>query len=183
MRERAPIEFETFTQVTKRWMFLSVYPTREGGISIYFRDVSEQKRIESELTAAKLEAERANQAKSKFLAAASHDLRQPVQSLVLLMAVAERQIPDNAQALDTLGRMRGALEGLTGLLSAILDISRFDAGVETQPRGDRSRRPRSAVSRTNTRRRPTSCISLSGSRLANSGPGPIRPCWSAPCAT
>ena len=70
-----------------------MYPTREGGISVHFRDISEQKRVERERAAAKIEAERANQAKSKFLAAASHDLRQPVQSLVLLMAVAERRSP------------------------------------------------------------------------------------------
>src|SRR5208283_1090346 len=46
MTERAPIEFEAFSPVLKCWAFLSVYPTREGGISVYFRDVSEQKRIE-----------------------------------------------------------------------------------------------------------------------------------------
>ena len=49
------------------------------------------------------------------------------------MAVAERQVADNPQALETLGRMRGSLEGLNGLLRAILDISRFDAGVEVRP--------------------------------------------------
>src|SRR5208283_908860 len=72
MTERAPIEFEAFAPVTKRWTFLSVYPTREGGISVYLRDITEQKRIECEFAAAKMEAERANLAKSKFLAAASH---------------------------------------------------------------------------------------------------------------
>ncbi len=133
MTERAPIEFETFAPVIKCWVFLSIYPTREGGISVYYRDISEQKRAESEMAAAKMEAERANQAKSKFLAAASHDLRQPVQSLVLQMALAERQIAANPPALETLGRMRGSLEGLNGLLSAILDVSRLDAGVEALP--------------------------------------------------
>ena len=88
---------------------------------------------EAALRFSKAEAERANMAKSKFLAAASHDLRQPVQSLVLLMALAERQIADNPQALETLDKMRGSLEGLNGLLNAILDISRLDAGVEAQP--------------------------------------------------
>ncbi len=96
-------------------------------------DITEQKRVESETAAARVEAERAYQAKSKFLAAASHDLRQPVQSLVLQMALAERQIADNPRALATLGRMRGSLDGLNNLLTAILDISRFDAGVEANP--------------------------------------------------
>ena len=96
-------------------------------------DITKQKRIEGEMVAARMEAERANEAKSKFLAAASHDLRQPVQSLVLLMDMAERLVADNPRALATLARMRGSLEGLNSLLTAILDISRFDVGVEAEP--------------------------------------------------
>ena len=86
-------------------------PSTTGLLRSSLVDITEQKRIESETAAAKAEAERANQAKSKFLAAASHDLRQPVQSLVLLMALAERQIADNARALETLGRMRARSKG------------------------------------------------------------------------
>ncbi len=108
-------------------------PSTTGLLRSSLVDITEQKRIESETAAAKAEAERAYQAKSKFLAAASHDLRQPVQSLVLQMGLAERQIADNPRALETLGRMRGSLEGLNSLLTAILDISWFDAGVEAEP--------------------------------------------------
>src|SRR5208337_2184387 len=79
-----------------------------------------QKGIEGEIAEARIEAERANRAKSKFLAAASHDLRQPVQSLVLLMAVVERQIAANAEARVTVAMMQKALDGLNRLLTAIL---------------------------------------------------------------
>jgi len=81
------------------------------------------------LAAAKAEAERANLAKSKFLAAASHDLRQPVQSLVLLLSLIERQIKTVPKALETVKMMNTALNGLNGLLTSVLDISRLDAGV------------------------------------------------------
>jgi signal transduction histidine kinase/CheY-like chemotaxis protein len=87
----------------------------------------------TELAAARSEAEHAYQAKSKFLAAASHDLRQPVQSLVLLMALIERQIAANPEARSTLAMMQKALDGLNSLLTAILDVSRLDAGVEAHP--------------------------------------------------
>jgi signal transduction histidine kinase len=87
----------------------------------------------TELAAARSEAERANQAKSKFLAAASHDLRQPVQSLVLLMALVERQIAANPEARSTLAMMQKAVDGLNSLLTAILDVSQLDAGVEAHP--------------------------------------------------
>ena len=133
MEERAPFQFEALSPNLKRWIFSAVYPTREGGFSVYFRDISEQKGIEGEIAEARIEAERANRAKSKFLAAASHDLRQPVQSLVLLMAVVERQIAANAEARVTVAMMQKALDGLNRLLTAILDISRFDGGVEARP--------------------------------------------------
>ncbi len=92
-------------------------------------EITEQKELEEALRAATLEAERANRAKSKFLASASHDLRQPVQSLVLLLALIERQVSAIPKALETVGMMKQALGGLNGLLTAILDISRLDAGV------------------------------------------------------
>lgn len=81
------------------------------------------------LEAAKAEAERANQAKSKFLAAASHDLRQPVQSLVLLLDVVERQAASLPAAKRAAGLMRTAVDSLQALLDAVLDISRLEAGV------------------------------------------------------
>ena len=130
MDERAPLEFEAMAPGLNRWIFFSVYPTREGGFSVYFRDITVRRRIEVEIVEARNEAERANRAKSKFLATASHDLRQPVQSLVLLMAVAERQVAADAKARATLGMMQKSLDGLNSLLTAILDISRFDAGLE-----------------------------------------------------
>jgi PAS domain S-box-containing protein len=83
------------------------------------------------LAAAKAEAERANEAKSKFLAAASHDLRQPVQSLVLLLALAESQVAGQPTTVRTVKMMKSAVDGLQGLLTAVLDVSRLDAGVVT----------------------------------------------------
>ena len=81
------------------------------------------------LAGAKAEADRAVQAKSNFLAAASHDLRQPVQSLILLLAVLERQLAESSKALETARMMSNAVSGLQGLLTGILDISRLEAGV------------------------------------------------------
>jgi PAS domain S-box-containing protein len=104
----------------------------EGKVLQWFgthTEITEQKELEEELRRAQQEAERANRSKSKFLAAASHDLRQPVQSLVLLLSLIERQTAGNAKAVETTKMMKQALGGLNGLLTAILDISRLDAGV------------------------------------------------------
>jgi PAS domain S-box-containing protein len=98
-----------------------------GAVTIT-EDVTERLAAEEALKVAKAEAERAVLARSKFLAAASHDLRQPVQSLVLLTALLKRRA-DNPAVVKTVDMMELALNGLTGLLTSILDISRLDAGV------------------------------------------------------
>ena len=100
-------------------------------ISVTFRDISQHKAVEADLIAAKSQAERANRAKSTFLAAASHDLRQPVQSLVLLLDVADRRTANQPKVNQTIGMMKVAIDGLQSLLTSVLDISRLDAGVVT----------------------------------------------------
>jgi len=78
-------------------------------------------------------ARAADQAKSRFLAAASHDLRQPIHALGLfvgaLAALAERGPVDARQARDIAARLRAMLGNLGDLLNGLLDISRLDAGV------------------------------------------------------
>lgn len=131
MAEKHPLDFELMCPILKRPTSFSVHPTREGGIWVGFRDVSEQRAVEAALIAAKAEAERANAAKSTFLAAASHDLRQPVQSLVLLLAIAEREAQAQPKTKKIIALMKRSLDGLNALLGAVLDLSRLDAGVES----------------------------------------------------
>ena len=63
-------------------------------VSSVIRDVTERKILEEELVAAREAAERANKANSAFLAAASHDLRQPVQALTLLNGALRRSVDE-----------------------------------------------------------------------------------------
>ena len=91
------------------------------------RDVTDRRHAAEALRAAEDEAVRANAAKSRFLATASHDLRQPVQTLRLLNAALQRQVPE-AQAQQILTRERDALDAMARLLNALLDISKLDSG-------------------------------------------------------
>ncbi len=88
----------------------------------------ELRRANETLHAAKEEAERANIAKAKFFAAASHDLRQPVQSLFLFRSALAEALADHPKA-ALVAHMGTALDGLKGLLDALLDVSRLDAGL------------------------------------------------------
>ncbi|MDH3747252.1 MAG: PAS domain S-box protein [Gammaproteobacteria bacterium] len=110
---------------------LSPVETPDGTfVSSVIRDVTERKRLEREINAARQAAERANNANSAFLAAASHDLRQPVQALSLLNGALRRTVTDE-RALDLIESQERSLTAMTNLLNSLLDISRLDAGAIT----------------------------------------------------
>jgi two-component system, sensor histidine kinase len=92
-------------------------------------ELVKQLRVETELAeAAKRQAEQANAAKSKFLAAASHDLRQPLHAMTLFVSAME----DNARYPETrnmVGNIQRCTTALEALLQTLLDISKIDAGV------------------------------------------------------
>lgn len=94
------------------------------------RDITERRRAEDALRSSKAEADRANLAKSKFLAAASHDLRQPVQALMLFQAALSERLAGHPASplLEAVGE---ALGSLRMLLDSLLDVSRLDAGLIT----------------------------------------------------
>ncbi len=83
---------------------------------------------ETGLTAAKEEAEKASSAKTRFLAAASHDLRQPLQALNLFVYTLERREKDEEKR-KIIHLLRDSLDSLKELLNALLDISKLEAGV------------------------------------------------------
>ncbi len=72
--------------------------------------------------------EKANLAKSRFLAAASHDLRQPLHSLRLFTATLEMQTR-NTQHKTLVGQIDSSVKSLEELFNALLDISKLDAGT------------------------------------------------------
>jgi two-component system, sensor histidine kinase len=76
----------------------------------------------------KLAAEQANAAKSRFLAAASHDLRQPVHALSLFVA-AMRPHSMDSEARTLLDHIDDSVRSMGSLFGGLLDISRLDAGV------------------------------------------------------
>ncbi len=83
----------------------------------------------AELRLKKEEAERANVAKSRFLAAASHDLRQPLHAMALFVSALkdESQEPETRRRL--LDQLTTSVESLEGLFHALLDVSKLDAGI------------------------------------------------------
>ena len=72
-------------------------------------------------------ADRANQGKSRFLATASHDLRQPLQTVALTNGVLSRIVSD-AEACEALAQQDRAIGAMSRLLNTLLDISKLESG-------------------------------------------------------
>jgi len=86
------------------------------------------------LEAAKRDAERANDAKSRFLTAIGHDLLQPLHAAQLFTDTLTQQLLAGEQR-EVVGQVRGALDSTTDLLTGLLDMSRLEAGgLLPQPR-------------------------------------------------
>jgi len=124
---------------------ISLSPVQDAGMQLVaaaIRDVTERKRVQKELILAREAADktrqaadeareaadRANQAKSRFLATASHDLRQPLQSLALLNGALRRLI-DDPDAREALVQQDQAIGAMSRLLNALLDISKLESGA------------------------------------------------------
>lgn len=100
------------------------------------RDELEQRVVMAtlELRQKKEEAETATLAKSRFLAAASHDLRQPTHALGMFVARLA-QLPHDAQTNQLIGNLQASVHAMQDLLDGLLDISRLEAkAVQVQQR-------------------------------------------------
>jgi two-component system CheB/CheR fusion protein len=127
-----PIEREIKAQ-SGAWYVRRILPYRAAedaveGVVITFVDVTERKQTADALDAAKQEAQQANIAKSRFLAAASHDLRQPLQTLVLLQGMLAK-IVQGEKAQKLVHRFDDTLGSISGMLNALLDINQIEAGT------------------------------------------------------
>lgn len=124
---------------------ISLSPIEDVGrtlVAAAIRDVTDRKRVEAELIMARETAEaarvladqaresadRANRGKSRFLATASHDLRQPLQTLGLLNGALRRRATDH-HAIEALSQQEQAIGAMSRLLNALLDISKLESGA------------------------------------------------------
>lgn len=146
-----------------RWLRITGNPMPGGGYVTIFHDITEDKAREQalldinetletrvmertaelesmagDLDRARLDAEGANASKTRFLAAASHDLLQPLNAARLFLASIEGSAPQQAplseKTIDLVKKADRSIQSADGLLKGLLDISRLDHGsVEAQP--------------------------------------------------
>jgi len=121
----------TFTDVTPSFEAAEALERANATLEKRVRDRTEElTRLNSELALAKSSAEDANISKTRFLAAASHDILQPLNAARLYVtSLVERQNGgDDSRLVENID---DSLEAIEEIISALLDISRLDAGAMT----------------------------------------------------
>jgi PAS domain S-box-containing protein len=91
-------------------------------------DATERKRAEDGMRDAMLQAEQATNARTRFFAAASHDLRQPLHAISLYLPLLLKRM-EKSENREMLGAIQNSCNAMRSLLDSLLDISRLDAGV------------------------------------------------------
>ena len=114
--------------LTLVWLALALLSARQLQATLItsFRNRHTASLLAADLQAQKDVAVALGQSRSRFLAAASHDLRQPVHALSLFVSALQQRPPaDEAERL--LGHVRNTVDGMGAMFNALLDISRLDA--------------------------------------------------------
>jgi signal transduction histidine kinase len=138
MAERRPLRYETLSPIVGSWVEVALYPEAGGGISCYFRDITDRRAAEAEreelLAAAeraRAEAESANRTKSEFLAVMSHELRTPLNAIggyTELIALGIHG-PVTEQQQRDLDRIVISQRHLLGLINEVLNYARLETGT------------------------------------------------------
>ncbi len=126
MYESVKSVFTEYYPPVDKWFEMNVYPSSDG-ISIYFQDITGRKKAESELKSARDAAEKANRAKSDFLAMMSHEIRTPMNAIIGFADMLQ-ETNLNARQLDYIKNIQTGSGILATLISDILDFSRIEAG-------------------------------------------------------
>ena len=132
LADLTPIEREIET-AAGIWFRRRILPYRTDtheveGVVITFYDFTSRKKAAADLERAKADAETANLAKTRFLAAASHDLRQPLQTLALLQDLLAKAVIGD-KAAELVKRQVETLGAMSGMLDTLLDLNQIESGI------------------------------------------------------
>jgi PAS domain S-box-containing protein len=106
-----------------------IYDGEKTFVAAAIRDMTERRAINDALVAAREEADRANMAKTRFLATASHDLRQPLQTIRLLNASLLTLTPETAELHELLRSQESAIDSASRMINSLLDLTRLESGA------------------------------------------------------
>jgi len=139
MTERISAHTEHYSTSLRQWFDIHLYPARDGGLSVFFQNVTERKEIEEELRRNNQALSVANDDLEQFAYSISHDLREPLRAVCSFCELLQRRYAGRIDAgademigfcLDAARRMDGLLNDLIAYMYA---ASSSDVAVESFP--------------------------------------------------
>ena len=121
MTERVRVRFEYFHAPWDSWLEIDVYPAKDGGIAVYFRDITDRKLAMDAL-------QEADRRKDEFLATLAHELRNPLAPLRNGLQVMNLAKDDAAAVERARAMMERQLQQMVRLIDDLLDLSRISRG-------------------------------------------------------
>jgi PAS domain S-box-containing protein len=126
--ERAFVEFEDYNPAMQRWFRNRAFAAPDGGITIYFHDITDRKQAEAQLQKNEEALREADRRKDEFLATLAHELRNPlapVRNAVQVLRMKTPASPELEWARDVIDRQ---IQHMTRLIDDLLDVSRISRG-------------------------------------------------------
>jgi sigma-B regulation protein RsbU (phosphoserine phosphatase) len=114
VEEQVPVRFDEYYAPLDLWTSVSAYPTREGGIAVFFRDVTEQKRAE--------------QFRERLLGIVGHDLRNPLSNISLTAQALLRREGVPEPVLASVRRVSTSTDRMARMINDLLDFTRASVG-------------------------------------------------------
>lgn len=114
VEQKVPVQFDEHYPPLDLWVGMSAFPTSEGGLAVFFRDITEQKRAE--------------QLRDRLVGIVSHDLRSPLQSISLASELLLRQEDLPATVLAGVRRISRSADRMARMITDLLDFTRARTG-------------------------------------------------------
>jgi len=128
-QERVAVQFLDFYAPLGFWADVRAHPTADGGIAVFIRDVSAEKRAEESLR-------RQTEFEQQLIGIVSHDLRNPLNAILLSSSILKRGEELSDKDLNGVVRIQNAAERAARMVSDLLDFTqaRLGGGIPIEPR-------------------------------------------------
>jgi signal transduction histidine kinase/CheY-like chemotaxis protein len=128
MGERTSVDLEVLHEPSGRWFLHRAYPTGDGGLAVYSRDMTERKQAEESMRRSAEALLAADQMKDEFLATLSHELRTPLTAIVGWSEMLLRGKLEESAHSTALEAIRSSARAQAQLIEDVLDVSRIVTG-------------------------------------------------------